>query len=202
MFTKKEIQQLKGLLSGPSTSAAKPQKQKKGKKKNKKQSVSRVLQEGSIRLTRKEILRSVDKIGGDFIEMIPSNTLLPFLFSLMSNYTEIIWHKLVFHYASGVGTTTDGLLYLGFKWGAVGLESITQSNVTALSPCLMCPVWKNCVMPLQSSKLMTRKTYLIGVGDKIDQLPGTLFYYVSSSTKKTYGSIWVEYDATLLGPKG
>lgn len=203
------MEELKKKIDKLVVSSKANDKKKKKKKKNKKKNKNKDGQEmnlnsgvGSIRLKRKEMLTAVtgDDAGG-YAVLRPSSTVMTFLHSLSNCFTEIKYHSLTIHYVASCGTTTDGLVTVGFKAGTVAAAAEnTVTKIASLSPSLSTPVWSKGSFSVPRDRLMTRKTYVLAdIG--IDGTPGSLLWLCSAAKAKAAGALWISYDVTLLGPK-
>lgn len=204
------VKQLTALLNKTKMNGRPQPQQRKPKSKKKKQQTRKpgmskpalLPADGSIRIKRKELMRGVTTSinKGDYADMYPQATVLPFLHTLANSYSEIKWHKLVFHWTPSVGTTIDGMVYAGFSFGVKGAE-FTKEKICTYQPNFMTPVWKPASLVVPSARLMTRLTYTLDAKTENDVGPGCFCWFVETETaKKAYGNFWCEYDVTLIGP--
>lgn len=175
-------------------------KRKKKKKNASKNSATMSGTTGSIRLKRDEFLATVTGKSKNVIDLYPSSTVFPFLYGLTKCYERIVWHSMRIHYKTASGTTKDGMITMGIDWNSnAKVENITKSQVQSYTPNCEFPVWiqsKSMVLP--SSRLMSRKEYIIASKDVADKQPGQLVVFPGGEAYE-HGDLWVEYDVSLHG---
>lgn len=157
--------------------------------------------QGQCTISRREFLIEVK--GGDMgvLKLTPSS--FQWLASLSKSFDRVIWNRMAFFWKAAVGTTTNGLMSYGVDWNSSTTSVTDRKKVLMLTPVTDVPVWQSTessMMVLPASKLMSRKEYLIGQGDIVDQVPGYLCYACSNGDKTLVcGELWVEYTAVLFG---
>lgn len=157
--------------------------------------------DGTIRIRRTEFVRAITFGSADKITLKTSS--FPWLSGLARNFDRIKWHSCQVRYRPSVGTNEGGQLIMGVDWDSNAISTITMEAVSASTPVFETPVWQGGVMALPSSRLMSRKEYVVkptSSQDTFDGQPGTLMYVVSGTDKtKEAGHLWVTYDVTLFG---
>lgn len=166
--------------------------------------------DGSIRVRRKEFIATLTGSQKSFVSTL-SVAAFPWLKKLGAAFDRVIWHSMKIIWKPAVGTTTDGMVCYGVDWASdpkKGPSDYTRQAALNYTPVADHPVWQSnesgLVLPV--SKLMTRKEYYVFIDssrdsppDNFDLAPGILVAIVDSSLSKTFGEVWIEYDASLFG---
>lgn len=162
--------------------------------------------DGSMTIMREEFVAAIkvsDTAG--VIKLIPQS--FSWLKNIAKAYERLTWLSAKVYYKPAVGTNQDGLVVYGVDWNSKPpSEDPTREQVQALTPVADHPVWQDSrpqPMVLPSSKLQTRKEYLIATGDDCDQMPGVLLYNCSvqknPANTKLLGELWICYKIHFFG---
>lgn len=157
---------------------------------------STVSNQGLINFSRTELLGEISTSVGSF-DLEPSS--FPFLKGLASHFELYKWLKMTIVYKPAVGTTVAGAITIGIDWSNLG-KNTTRSQVATLTPMFDVPVWQTGRMVLPSSRLQTRKEYILESSDINDKQPAKVMWAMSAS-QQSVGDIWVEYSIQLFGTK-
>lgn len=151
-------------------------------------------QQGSVTFSRLEYVADV-KDSGSF-DLCPSS--FPFLKGLSANFELYRWTKMEVQYKPAVGTNTAGAVTIGVDWSNKKTKK-TRPEISALTPMMDTPVWQMSKLTLPSSRLQTRKEYILESDDVNDKQPGALLWKSSSSS--AVGDLWISYTVHLFGTK-
>lgn len=162
--------------------------------------------QGTVRFARRELALTIK--GGDMthqgncVVLNPLN--LPFVKKLAAMFDRYTWHKCSLHYRPIVSATTNGAIILGVDWDSSTRTVLSYDLVAALTPMVETPVWQAASLVLPTSKLQTRKEYIIrgedNKPDEVDVSPGVMICAPSGvASGTTVGHIWIEYDMSFFG---
>lgn len=164
--------------------------------------------QGVIRLRRREILKTItasDDVS-DAVVLAPTTTVMPLLKGISNSFERIVWHSCKIFWKSAVGTTRDGTIAIGIDWDSTSAKP-DRGKVVSATPNVSLPVWQNTdlsPMVLPSSRLMTRREYIMSSSSAEDKSPASVLYALTvgkMDQAHTYGDIWIEYDVTLSGTR-
>lgn len=156
-----------------------------------------VSNQGVLNFSRTELLGELAKASGTF-DLCPNS--FPFLKGLASSFELYRWTRLVLVYKPAVGTTVAGALTFGVDWSNAGTAT-TRQKVAALTPMMDLPVWQTGRLVLPSSRLQTRREYILASSDVNDKQPGKVCWASSCKEEAPIGDIWVEYSVQMFGTK-
>lgn len=93
---------------------------------------------------------------------------------------------------------------VGVDWDAQNEASVSAAMVGALTPVMDVPVWQSASMTLPSSRLQSRKEYIVEAAttpaaSEFDLAPGYVVYWGTAPGDTIIGHLWVDYDVTLFG---
>lgn len=170
-------------------------------------SMGSAMGDGTITLQRSEILCSIEipangTSAADCIKMLPSPSVLPWLYKISSSFDQIIWHQARVYYKPAVGTTFGGSLVIGVDWNPAATAT-TRATVQACSPVMEAAAWQPMQMVLPPARLQSRKFYFLTATAAQDAAPAALLYNLKCSTVKEQtflGDLWLEYRVSLLSP--
>lgn len=227
-MTSKEVSALSSLLGKLKTkSGQKPRKNNipqavpgasssavtsKPKKKRNRTRKSATMSEGAVKLSRRELVASVTTAVGQgataatasgVVSFLPSTTSMPWLANLCKAFEQIQWHSASVEWVPHVGTTVGGSVAYGADWtSSLKSAEVTRTKVCGLTPVLDIAVWDRGTLPLQASRLSTRRAYSLTSTDVFDNSPCQIAYHVTSgSTAVEAGEFWVTYNVSLLGTR-
>lgn len=201
-----KVQRVETMLNALTLEATAKRKKKNRKRtRSKRSSGAARLQDGELRIRKKELLESLSLEEGK-TEIVQSKEIVPDTFpwlkGVATSFEKVKWHSMKMYWKPAVGTTEGGLVTMGVRWES-GKVSDNRVTVAALTPSATGAVWEDgekrpLVVP--PARLMTRAWYIIGAKDS-DAGPGTLEVGVTGSPGKVLGEVWVEYTVTLAGTK-
>lgn len=166
------------------------------------------LGDGSITLSRSELLTSVDvQANADTstgaIQLYPTPQNMTWLAKLAAAYDQIVWHSARVFFKPACGTTRNGSLLIGVDWDPTAADT-ARATVQSCTPVTEAPVWQQSQLTLPSTRLQSRKYYFLkGSPQAQDKAPGVLLYHAKvdkESNQRFYGDIWIDYRVTLQGP--
>lgn len=163
--------------------------------------------DGTITLQRSELIKSVEVANNSntsdgYIKLLPTASVLPWLYKLASSFDQIVWHQARVIYKPAIGTTFGGSFVIGVDWNPAATTS-SRSTVQACSPVAETAVWQPSQIVLPASRLQSRKYYFMSASQAQDAAPAAILYNLkcSSVAEQTFiGDIWLEYKVSLLGP--
>lgn len=129
-------------------------------------------------------------------------TKFPFLKKLASAFDRVKWHKCRLIYRPCCSSTTNGNIMVGIDWDAQNEAAVSAAMVGALTPVMDVPVWQSASITLPSSRLQSRKEYIVEAAtatQEFDLAPGYVVYWGTADADKIIGHLWVDYDVTLFG---
>lgn len=199
------LQKLSTGQQKPSKSA--PSKKKKKKRKKKAKQAMNVANDGSITLSRKELLTTISIPANaaeskGHIDLIPDS--FSFLKNVFSSFDRVKWLKLNLVYKPAVGTTYGGLITLGMDWD-FGSEDVDRKTISGFTPSMTMSAWtdtERSPMKLPASRLQSRLWYLPRASDFNDKGPGKIHWAASGTTAKaatTLGEVWADYTLVMYG---
>lgn len=224
MFTQAELQRLRAVLNTIQPAPSKSRKARRAKplvqqqialqpqnrrsvrpRRRKRGTGSLATNEGAVRITRTELFAEIKTDAGKMdvnkaIAIKPSSTCMPWLNVLGASFDRIVWHSATFHYRPYTSSMNSGALCMGVDWNfTFTTGALTKANVQSCTPCRETSCYTGVVMPLPSTKLMSRTSYgTANTGS--DGGPGMLLITASTDKANLYfGDIWITYDITYSG---
>lgn len=167
--------------------------------------------QGTITLSRREMLRSV-KVGpansayaADSVEIQPNK------FQFLKQFTmfdKVKWQKLHIFYKPGVGANFNGFVSYGVSWDMETTDPKDREAISALTPNMSHALWfdgeaRPLVCP--QSKLAMRAWYTpTDTKDLVERGPGKILIGATTSgqtntTAMVVGELWADYTVTLTG---
>nr|UJG28016.1 VP3 [Ulaatai Melophagus solemo-like virus] len=162
--------------------------------------------EGKLSLVRSELVRSVEVKAqqveiSDYLEFLPSDSTMVWLNNLARNFDQIVWLNVRIEFKPAVGTNVSGSLVLGIDWDPAS-GALNRQQVQACSPASEAPVWQQQELVVPTSRLQSRRFYLLKSKTADDRSPFSLKWNLKTNADKNmfYGDIWVHYKVVLMGP--
>lgn len=156
--------------------------------------------QGSIRVSRRELHGAVNLGKNGSFLLHPSQ--LPWLSNIAKSFERITWHSCSLHFRSGTPTTVGGQFMMGVDWDSdATFSGDAVQLISCLTPSYEAPLWQSGVLPLPSSRLMTRKAYILR-GEKTDVAdtsPGIVLWNAGGTGTTEAGHLWIQYSVTLSG---
>lgn len=197
-----QVNKLVKALAKVSVTQPKPSKKKRNKRKKSQNSTpgstgkQTVQAQGVINFSRLEYIADVKGAGG--FDLDPSK--FPYLTGLARCFEHYKWTKLVVHYKPAVGTTTAGAVTIGVNWANIHDKS-DRAGVSTLTPMLDVPVWQAGNLVLPTSRLQTRREYILDSADVNDRQPCRINWATSSATDSVVGDLWITYSIQMFGTR-
>lgn len=202
------ISALTRLMQSKPASPQQPSRKRRNKKKTR-AAKSGVSSEGTITLSRTELLttlklaKSSSTVSGN-VDILPSS--FPFLKGVSKSFDRIRWNSIRLYYKPAVGTTYGGLVSFGMDWDWA-TNTTDRATVNSLTPNFSCAAWHDSEsrpMVLPPNRLQSRAWYTPnGDANWVDKGPGRIRYAAdgTSDTSKdvTLGEIWIKYSCTMQG---
>lgn len=199
-------QQMRSLVTNQ---APKKMAQPKRKRNRRRKRSSQASNDGRLTVSRWELITEIksdtNSPAKSYYEMIlPTATRMSWLNGLAKNFSRIVWHSLSIEYRPAVGAMKDGSVVVGIDWSAGTSTAPTKNVVQNCTPNFQVPVWQKRSMAAPSSKLQSRKEYILDASSNVDKAPGDILVALSCTSAKEvqyFGDIWVHYNVSLFGPK-
>lgn len=201
----KKVRKLETLMAEMVVRNPPVKKKRKRTRTKRQEGRSARMQDGELRLKKKELLASLAIPKGS-TEMVNTHEIKPETFPWLGNvaksFEKVKWHQMKVYWKPAVGTTVGGLVTFGIRW-EYDKKSETRPAVAAQTPSKTGAVWEDGErnpMVVPANRLMTRTWYIIGAG-KADGGPGQLEVGVTGPEAQVLGEVWVEYTVTLAGTR-
>lgn len=191
-FSKKEVKQLKSLLSGNQ-----PQPKKKSKRSRKSAAVAPSL--GSMRITRKDLVASTldDKKTSVLGNFVFSGQNCPTLRKFGSLFAEFrLIGNIIIEYVPSCSSTSEGSLLIGASAVNDATAARERAKIASLSPSTDTPVWQKTTLTISPSLYQKAKGQAYSFADNIFYL-----YWGVNVASAGSGELWVKYTVDLISPK-
>lgn len=195
-----------GNQPAPNTSSSKKKKKKK-KRGKKKQAMSVNSNDGSVTMSRKELLSTV-KMPANATEATGHIDLVPdsfaFLKTVFSSFDRVRWTRIGIHYKPAVGTSYGGLVSFGMDWDFQSAD-VNRAKISGFTPNATIAAWgdtEKTPMTLPQNRLQSRAWYLPRATSWEDRGPGKIHWAANgtkANTETTLGEFWVTYTVLMYG---
>lgn len=152
-----------------------------------------------VRVTRKDILMTVE--GNKLMHAELHHNNLPGLHKFAGIYERITWHSAKVWWRPSLGTTEAGMVTYGVDWDLKNTDALTRAQIALYTPSASHAVWmdtssKPLILP--AARLSSRKIMFFSQeANSIDGSPACLV--ALSTHAKGGGEFWIEYTVTLSG---
>lgn len=183
-----------------------PAKAKPAKRRRKRQNGGgKLSSDGQMTLSKVEFLATIASQSAaettGSVDLSPSS--MSFLSTLFNSFERIKWLKAHIYYKPAVGTVTDGIVSYGCDWDCTDVKK-DRKTISAYTPNKAHAVWQDTQsqpLILPPARLMSRTWYMPESADRLDRMPATLKWALSSGANKTYGELWIAYTVQLQGTR-
>lgn len=197
------VQQLISMIS--KLNLDRPAPKRKAKKRRPKKTGGLSQKEGSMTISRRELLQAVsttattDTATGK-IELYPDK--FAFLKGVAKSFERFRFSKMHLYWKPAVGTNYGGMIAMGVEWDFSSTKTLDRTGVTSFTPSVSVACWSDTEsrpLVLPKNRLQSRDWYSTS-GAGFDAGPGRLHYCANGEKgAKTLGELWVEYTIEFMG---
>nr|AYP67543.1 hypothetical protein [Blue fish point virus] len=200
-----DMQQLLSLMQKLVVATPPAQTRKRRKRKRNNKAPPRTSEEGSITISRTEMLTELKALKASaatgHVDLTPDS--FSFLKGLAKSFDHVKWVKLNIFYKPAVGTSFGGLVSFGIDWDWSTPAGADRKKISALTPNVSFAAWSDTQakpLALPVSKLQAMPWYSPTATSWPLKGPGKLHWSAAAVTEdRVVGELWASYTVKMTG---